>query len=224
MKRCLVISVHPDDETLGCGGTLLRLAAKGARLDWVIVTKAWAPAWSEADIRAKAREVSAVARAYGMASVKKLNFPTTKLDTVPGSRLISGLEQALQAAQPDTVFIVHGGDVHSDHRIVFEAAASVLKRFRLAALGIERILCYETLSSTGASVSPAGAFFTPNTYSDISGFLDEKLRIMKLYASEIQPDPLPRGPEGIKALARHRGATVGLEYAEAFMLLHEFLT
>jgi LmbE family N-acetylglucosaminyl deacetylase len=223
MKRCLVISVHPDDETLGCGGTLLKLGRQGIRLDWLIVTRAWTPAWTASVIRAKAGEVQAVAKAYGMASVRKLGLPTTRLDRVPAHRLIAALAGAVREVRPDTVFLVHGGDVHTDHRLVFEAAASVFKRFRLADLGVERILSYETLSSTGASVSPAALPFLPTVYSDITGLLEDKLRVMALYRTEVQPDPLPRGPEGIRSLARQRGATVGLEHAEAFMLLHEFL-
>ena len=223
MKRCLVVSVHPDDETLGCGGTLLRLGRQGVRLDWLIITKAWSPAWRPAMVRAKTREVNAVARAYGMASVKRLGFPSTHLDQVPSGDLIEEVATAVQECKPDTVFMVHGGDVHTDHRVFFQAAASVFKRFRLSELGIERILSYETLSSTGMSVSPDAAQFQPAVYSNISGVLEEKLEVMALYKTEIQADPLPRGPSSIRALARHRGAAVGLEHAEAFMLLHEFL-
>lgn len=223
MKRCLIISVHPDDETLGCGGTLLRLGRKGARLSWLILTRAWQPAWSAAQIRAKAAEVRKVAKAYGMADVKHLSFPTTRLDQAPAEKLIAALAGEVQRVKPDTVFLVHAGDVHTDHRSAFDAAASALKRFRMAELGIERVLCYETLSSTGASLSPGSVRFQPNVYSDISKFIDEKIRIMGLYETETQHDPLPRGPSSIRALARHRGAEVGLDHAEAFMLLHEFL-
>ena len=90
-------------------------------------------------------------------------------------------------------------------------------------LGVRAILSYETLSSTEAAPPQPSRLFAPTVYRDVTSHLEAKLEIMHLYVSEAQPDPLPRGPSAIRALARYRGATIGVEYAEAFMLIREIL-
>jgi LmbE family N-acetylglucosaminyl deacetylase len=219
--RVLAISVHPDDETLGCGGTLLRHRASGDSLSWLIVTQAYEPLWSSDLIARKAGEVEKVASAYGFERVFRLGFPTARLDMIPQNDLISPLREAIREARPDCVYVTHGGDVHTDHGAVFAATMSVLKPFYMARLGVRRILCYETLSSTDAAPATPGRLFMPVVYRDISPYIERKVEIMGLYETERQADPMPRGPEGIRALARHRGATIGVEYAEAFMLVRD---
>jgi len=219
----LAISVHPDDETLGCGGTLLRHLAEGDKIHWVIATQAHPPQWSQEVIDRKAAEVEAVAKAYSMQSLHKLGLPTTRLDTLPLGEVINGLRKVIEQVSPGVVYLPHHGDVHTDHHVVFQATFSVLKAFYMRTLGVRRVLSYETLSSTEAAAPLAFRAFVPNVYSDTTPHLDRKIEIMGLYASECQPDPLPRGPAAIRALARFRGATVGVEYAEAFMLVREVL-
>ena len=90
-------------------------------------------------------------------------------------------------------------------------------------LDIKRILCYESLSSTEAAPPLFHRVFLPNVYNDITGYIERKVEIMGLYETEMQPDPLPRSPSSIRALARYRGATIGVEYAEAFMLIRELM-
>lgn len=217
----LAISAHPDDETLGCGGTLLKHRALGDRVHWLIVTRAYSPQWSAALLRRKAGEVERVARAYGVSRYLHLDFPSTQLDTIPVSSMIAELRQVIAALRPRVVYLVHGGDVHSDHRAVFEATTAVLKSFRMAALGVRRLLSYETLSSTDAAPPSPDRAFAPLVFTDITPYLERKLKIMALYRTEAQRDPLPRAPSAIRALARVRGATVGVRYAEAFMLIRE---
>ncbi len=217
----LVISVHPDDETLGCGGTLLRCLAEGHRTHWAIVTQAHPPQWSQEVIDRKAAEVEAVAKAYSMQSVHKLGLPTTRLDTLPLADVIGGLRNVIEQVRPEVVYLPHHGDVHTNHHVVFQGTFSVLKAFYMRALGVQRVLTYETLSSTEAAAPLGFRAFVPNVYLDITPHIENKIETMGLYASECQPDPLPRGAASIRALARFRGATVGVEYAEAFMLVRE---
>ena len=217
----LIISVHPDDETLGCGGTILRHVAEGDTVDWVVVTAAHEPRWSRALIEQKAGEVSAVAAAYGMRQVTRLGFRTTELDREPQNTLIDGLRGAVEATRPETVYLVHGGDVHTDHFAVFTAAMSVLKPFYMKKQGVRRVLCYETLSSTEAAPPLLHRVFVPTVYREITGYLERKVEIMSLYASEVHGDPLPRGASAIRALARYRGATIAVDAAEAFVLVRE---
>ena len=220
-SRVLVISVHPDDETLGCGGALLRHRANGDRLFWLIVTQSFPPRWPDEVVASKAVEVQRVAEAYGMEQTEKLGLPTTKLDALPQSELIDGIRRVVADIRPEVVYLVHDGDVHSDHHVVFQATLCVLKAFYMRQMGVRRILSYETLSSTEAAPPQFARQFVPTVFQDITPHLDRKVEIMAIYASEAQSDPMPRGPDAIRALARYRGATIGVKYAEAFMLIRE---
>jgi LmbE family N-acetylglucosaminyl deacetylase len=219
--RVLIVSAHPDDETLGCGGTILKHVAAGDEVVWAIVTQAHEPQWARSVIDAKAAEVEMVASAYGIASHARLGLPSSRLDVTPRAELIEVLATFIREARAELVYVVHPGDVHGDHADVFDATMSVLKAFRMGTLGVRRVLAFETLSSTDAAPQPSERAFVPTVYSDISGYLERKLEIMALYVTEEQADPLPRGPTAIRALARLRGATVGVEYAEAFQLVRE---
>ncbi len=217
----LAICAHPDDETLGCGGALLRHREAGDTIHWLIGTEAHEPQWPRALIERKAQEVARVAEAYGMASVTKLGLPTIKLESIEQSRIIDGVRATIEKVRPEIVYLVHPGDVHTDHLAMFTATMSVLKAFYMRKFGVRRVLCFETLSSTEAAPPQFHRQFMPNVYRDISAFMDRKVALMALFASETQPDPYPRGPAAIRALGRYRGATIGAEYAEAFMLVRE---
>lgn len=221
MSDVLVIAVHPDDETLGCGGTLLKHKANGDTITWAIVTQTHAPAWTLETIERKADEVRRVAELYGITRCERLGFPSTQLDVISQSDLMTKLHAVVAAHRPDTVYVVHGGDVHSDHRATSIATLAVLKPFHMAKFGVRRVLSYETLSSTDAAAPHISNAFVPTVFCDVTPYLERKLEIMAMYASEAQPDPLPRGPSAIRALARLRGASIGVEYAEAFVLLRE---
>ena len=217
--KILVISAHPDDETLGCGGTLLKHRGQGDELYWLIVTQAFQPQWSTETIKQKAQEVEQVHKAYGFKKLHRLGFPTTKLDSLSQTKIMEGIRKVAEEINPQWIYVVHGGDIHSDHRIVFEATMAVFKPFHK--FGGQKILCFECSSSTDAAPMRPERIFLPNTFSDITPYLEEKIKIMKLYGTEIHQDPLPRGLSAIRALARYRGATIGVEYAEAFMLIRE---
>ncbi len=221
VRRILAIAVHPDDETLGCGGTLLKHVAQGDELHWLIATQAHEPQWPADLIARKAAEVEKVAAAYGVRQFYKLGFPTTQLDTTSQADLINAIRGVIDQVRPETVYLVNRSDVHTDHHAVFLAAMSVLKAFYMGKFGVRRVLAYETLSSTEAAPPLPERVFIPTVYSDITPYIDRKIEIMGLFESEAQPELSPRGGSAIRALARYRGATVGLEYAEAFMLIRE---
>ena len=219
--KVLAISVHPDDETLGCGGTLLRHVAEGDDLFWLVVSETHEPQWSAETIQIKAAEVVRVAEAYGVQHYFKLGLPSIRLDTLPLAEMIDRIRDVIAEVRPEVVYLVHGGDVNSDHYVVFTATMSVLKTFYMRKWGVRRILSYETLSSTEAAPPQSYRAFVPNVYRDITPYIERKIQIMGLYESESHPDPMPRGPSAIRALARYRGASIGVDYAEAFMLIRE---
>ena len=219
--RVLVIAPHPDDETLGCGGSLLKHKANGDQLSWLIATRGHEPQWSAELLAQKEGEIGRVAAAYGFENTFRLKFPTIKLDAIPLEEIIAAIREAVADAKPDLVYVNHFGDVHSDHRVVFEATMSVLKPFYSAKHGVKKVLSYEVLSSTDAMPANQARAFVPNVFVDVTEFLEEKLEIMSLYESEMQASPLPRALDSLRALARFRGASVGVEFAEAFMLVRE---
>jgi N-acetylglucosamine malate deacetylase 1 len=222
MKRdILVVAPHADDETLGCGGALLRHKAGGDRLHWVIVTSMTARGWSSARRRARAAELRRVAGRYGFASVRELGFPAAGLDAVPRAKLIDRMRAAFSSARPHTLYLPYPGDAHGDHRVAFEAAAACAKWFRLPSL--RRVLCYETLSETDAALDPTAEPFRPNVFVDVSEHLERKLAILREYKDELGSFPFPRSEEAVRALAALRGASAGFGAAEAFQLVREAL-
>ena len=220
MRNVLVVAPHPDDESLGCGGTLLRARAEGAAVHWLVVTAATtAGGFSEDVITTRAREIESVAAAYGFTSVHQLGYPTTTLDTVPLGDLTGAIGQVVRDVAPAEVLLPFRNDVHSDHTVVFDAAVSATKTFR--APSVRSVLMYETLSETDFGVRPEAAAFRPQVFVDITGHLDRKIEILATYASEMHPFPFPRSDEAVRALATLRGAQAGVQAAESFMLVKE---
>ncbi len=217
--RVLVVAPHPDDETLGCGGTLLRMASEGSQTAWLIVTSmSENDGFSAQSVSARKTEIAKVRDAYGFCEVYALDLPTRRLDTYPVAELVAKFSRVFKAYQPSEVFLPHCRDVHTDHRAVFDAVAACAKWFRYGS--VRRVLTYETLSETEFSLHPRLAF-QPNYFVDITEFLDRKLEIMAIYQSELEEFPFPRSIEAMRALASFRGSTSGFRAAEAFQLLRE---
>ncbi|HEY8948814.1 MAG TPA: PIG-L family deacetylase [Rhizomicrobium sp.] len=215
----LVVAPHPDDETLGCGGTLLKLAQQGASIHWLIFTEMTADTgFSSERIKARNDEIASVAAAYKFAGVHRLRFATTRLDAFPMRDLIVAASGVMKAANPQIMFLPFSGDIHSDHDVVFRTMSACTKSFNYP--NVKRVLCYEALSETDFGIDPAVGF-RPNSFCDISGTLEEKTRIMGMYAGEMKPNPFPRSMEALRALATTRGVVAGCAAAEAFMILKE---
>src|SRR5688572_26416578 len=143
----LAVAPHPDDETLGCGGTLLRHVALGDRVYWLIVTDLTTEhGYPAAVAKRRASEISSVAAAYGFAGVYNLSLPPTRLDAMPRADLVAAIGRVVKEVAPRTVYLPFRGDVHTDHRVVFDASAACTKWFRYPS--IRRVLCYEVLSET----------------------------------------------------------------------------
>ena len=218
-SKVLVVAPHPDDEVFGVGGTLLRRKADGATVAWLIMTGITsAIGWSEEKIKQRADEINRVTAFFGFDEVFELNFPTTLLDNMPLKNLVSGISNIFEIFEPEEVFVPHPSDVHTDHRMVFNAVASCAKWFRYPS--IKRVLAYETLSETDFGLSIENGF-RPNVFVNIEPYLAGKLRAMDIYSSELGEFPFPRSHEAIRALAMLRGAASGFKAAEAFELLRE---
>ncbi|HTE46553.1 MAG TPA: PIG-L family deacetylase [Gemmatimonadaceae bacterium] len=217
--RTLVVAPHPDDEILGCGGTLLRRKADRREIAWLIVT-GMSPneGWSAGRVRSRDAEIDRVAAIVGFDRVYNLRLPTAKLDTVPMADIVSRFSDVFNDFKPSEVFVPHRGDAHSDHRVSFDATTACTKWFRHPF--VRRVLAYETPSETGFGLDQS-AGFQPNVFVDVSTFLDQKIEALKVYQSELGAFPFPRSIEAVRALAATRGASAGCAAAEAFCLLRE---
>lgn len=217
-NRVLVIAVHPDDETLGCGGTLLKHKENGDEIHWLICT--------EVNIEnnfysVREKEIQEVEKIYGFESVQKLKLKTMRIDQYTMSELIEKISNAINNIQPSIIYLPFKSDIHSDHRKIFEASYSCTKSFRYPF--IQKIYMMETLSETEFAPSTKEDSFIPNVFVDITNFMDKKVEIMKIFKSEMSEHPFPRSERNIKALATLRGATSDCNYAEGFVLLKEII-
>ena len=216
----LAISVHPDDETLGCGGTLLKHQNQGDDVFWLILTDvSEGLGYSQEFITKRQEQIKEVSREYQFNKTYNLGFPTTKLYAVDFSEILTKISSVIQEVKPEIIYPVNRSDIHTDHQVAAKAVISSTKSFRNQF--IKRILMYECISETEIVPPLPENIFVANVYSDISDFLERKIEIMEIYKSELQATPLPRSIENIKALARFRGSTVSVKYAETFMLLRE---
>lgn len=222
MKKILVIAVHPDDETLGCGGTLLKHKESGDEINWLIMTEATLEnGYDKKYISQKDLQIAEVDKYYGFNKTIRAGFPATGLDREPKKEIVQKISQVLNEIKPETIYLPFHSDIHSDHRIVFEAAFSCTKTFRFPF--IKKVLMMETLSETEMAPSTQLHTFTPNVFVDISKFWEKKLDAMKIYTTEVQEGPFPRSMRTIEAQGRLRGSTICTDAAECFCLLKEIL-
>jgi N-acetylglucosamine malate deacetylase 1 len=222
MKKVLVVSVHADDETLGCGGTILKHKELGDDIYWLIVT---APplnrsyGFQEEMIKKREKEIEEVSKMYGFKKTIVLGFPPQILDEVSFREIVVKIDGAINEIQPNILYSINRSDAHSDHRIAFQAVFACTKTFRKPF--IEKVLMYETLSATEFAPALIENAFIPNVFVDISAHMKKKLAIMSIFSSEVMRDNLPRSYSAINALATYRGSHIDVKYAEAFMLLFE---
>lgn len=216
----LIVSPHPDDETLGCGGSLLKHRGYSDNINWMIMTGIAVVDGYDVDMVEKRKcEIDAVRKRYDFKDVFNLGFPAAQLDLIPRSKLVKCVNDIIQDIKPDRIYLPNVNDIHSDHKITFEAVISAAKTFRCPFL--KKVMMYEVLSETEFAPPLLMGNFCPNSFSDISDYLEDKLAVMHLYSSEIGEHPFPRNDLNIRALATFRGATAGVKAAEAFMVLKE---
>ncbi|WP_379923357.1 PIG-L deacetylase family protein [Erythrobacter sp. R86502] len=219
--KVLVIAPHPDDEVLGCGGTMARLADSGQDVHVAIVTKGYEPAFSASLVDQVRDELSAAHTILGVKQCHFLDLPAAALDTLPGSQINAAIGQLVSDLMPDTLFIPFVGDVHRDHQLVFTAAL-VASRPRAQDVP-RRILAYETLSETNWAAPGITEAFLPNVYLDISATIERKIEAFAAFKSQVKPFPDERSLQTLRALATVRGSTIFRAAAEGFMLIRQII-
>lgn len=214
-KKILIIAPHPDDESLGCGGTILKNLDNGNEVYCLIMTKSK----NKRLHNKKKIELINVMKKYPITGYKHLSFEPAKLDVMPKHKIISSIKSYLDKIEPSEVFIPFNHDAHSDHMVVFDSACAASKSFR--SKYIKKILAYETVSETDINLNSRLSNFKPNLFIDISKFLQKKISILSIYKTEIGLHPFPRSLKNIKALATYRGSMSNYKSAEAFIILKE---
>lgn len=219
--RVLVVAPHPDDEVLGVGGTMARLAAEGQEVFVAIVTRANAPHFDEAVTEQSRREARAAHELLGVTKTFFLDLPAIALDTVPHRDVNAALGGVFAEVAPGTVFIPFAGDIHLDHQLV---SLSSLVAARPTVAGYPTaVYAYETLSETNWNAPFLSPAFAPSTFVDISDFVERKMEAMEIFASQLREPPHERSMESLRALATLRGSTVGLRAAEAFVTIRQVI-
>ena len=216
--KIMVISPHPDDETLGAGGSLLKLSNLGNEIYWMNVTDAGMGEHYSADFVKKHRiQINRIKQHYVFDRFINLRFPPAELNDGIKGELINSMGRVFDEMKPECLILPDYNDAHSDHRYVFEAAYACSKIFRRSF--IRRILTMEIISETNFAMPYD--IFKPNLYIDITDYLDKKLEALKIYDTELDALPFPRSLEAIKAQAIIRGTEAGVLYAEAFRVIKE---
>ena len=200
--RVLVVSPHPDDETLGAGGTLLKVKAQGHQIFWMNITDMRAEdGWPEDKISYRQEQIRKVKAFYQFDGFYNLAFPPTKLSCMDEGPIIDAIKKVYDEVKPEWIIIPGQYDAHSDHHVVYNCCMAAAKTFR--APYIKRITTMEIISETDYGFQAEK--FTPNLFVDITDTLEGKIEAMKIYDTEIEEVPFPRSLENIRSLASVRG-------------------
>jgi LmbE family N-acetylglucosaminyl deacetylase len=222
MNSIVVVAPHPDDETIACGGTLLRHKDRGDKIHWILVTKMTEDqGFSPARIASRKEQIAKITASYPFDGLYELEFPTTMLDCIPIGDIVNKVSSVFKEICPNVVYLPYPGDIHSDHKVVFNAGLACTKWFRYPS--VKRVLVYEALSETEFCGDPDSNGFRPNVYVDITNYQEKKLRLAEVYTGEMAEFPFPRSEEAMRALAKLRGTACGCQAAEAFMLIKEII-
>lgn len=214
----LVVAAHPDDEVLGCGATMAAHVRAGDRVDTLIMGHGVTSRGGTDDARAirELKEAAGLAnRLLGAASLTVHEFPDNMMDSVDKLDVIKTVEVLLSKRRPHVVYTHHRGDLNIDHRVIHDA---VVTACRPMPGYTATLLFFEVPSNTEWQAPGIAQAFSPNWFVDAGKTLEAKLRALEAYRSEMRPWPHARSLAAVEHLARWRGASVGLEAAEAFVL------
>lgn len=216
----LVIAAHPDDEVLGCGGTIARLAAEGSSVSILILATGltsradFDPARDAGKLQLHLERARRAGALLGAREVSFGGFPDQRMDTLPLLDITQAIERVIARVQPECVLTQHGGDLNLDHAITFRATMTATRP--IAGGPVKRLYSYEVPSSTDWSFQQFEPRFRPSVFFDITAHVEKKIAAMQLYESEARVFPHPRSPEALRAGAQRWGSQVGVAAAEAF--------
>ena len=222
-KKVLIVAAHPDDEVLGCGGTIARLAREGHDVYIAILGEGITSRYGQREqadkelVKALHDQSRQVAELLGARDLFLYGLPDNRFDTVPLLDVVKIIEELVERLQPQVVYTHHGGDLNIDHVVVHRATLTATRPMQ--GQPVREIYVFEVPSSTEWSFQSFGPGFRPNVFVDIRDTLDIKVQALSLYNTEVRSFPHPRSPEAIHAIARRWGSVVGCQVAEAFELI-----
>lgn len=219
----LVVAAHPDDEVLGCGGTIARLSNEGTEVFIAILGEGITSRYGRREDADPAlighlrRSSETVAKMLGAKELFLYDLPDNRFDTVTLLDVVKIIEDLIDKIQPQTVLTQHGGDLNVDHNVLFRAVLTATRP--VASNPVNAVYGYEVASSTEWAFQKFEPAFRPGLFVDIIDYLDIKIRAMQAYESEARPFPHPRSPEALRAAAQRWGSVVGVPAAEAFEIV-----
>ena len=220
-NNILIIAAHPDDEVLGCGGTVAKMSKNGDNVDVLIISDGV----SSRDLKDKVLKENLILRRkacklscdlLGINKPDFENFPDNQLDKIPLLKITQVIEKKIKKIKPNIIFTHHWGDLNIDHQKISKAVITACRPQK--GNNVKTLLFFEIPSSTEWQISSKKNLFSPNWFFDISSTINLKIKALKFYKSELKKSPHPRSLTGIKTLAKWRGAVVGSKAAEAFEL------
>ena len=221
MKTILVVAAHPDDEVLGCGGTMARLVKEGNEVYTLILGEGITSRDEKRDRAKRERELKVLKnqtveanKILGVKNTHTFDFPDNRFDTIPLLDIIKVIERTRKEVKPEVVFTHHHGDLNIDHQITLKAVMTAFRPVKEEKA--REIYSFEVPSSTEWNAPSLAEYFMPNYFIDISKTLKLKIQAMNEYKSEIKDFPHPRSPKAIEITAKRWGIQIGLEAAEAF--------
>ena len=222
MSTVLVVAAHPDDEVLGCGGTIAALsrthdvhvAILGEGATSRAPRRDRAPKRAVARLQQQSREAAKVLK---VRSVQLAGLPDNRFDALPLLEIVKQVEAWVVRLRPEAVYTHHPGDLNVDHQLTFRAVLTATRP--QPGWRVRELYAFEVPSSTEWAFQRLEPAFRPTVFSEISATIEQKLRALRCYADEVRPFPHPRSVEALRAIAHRWGSVVGMEYAEAFELI-----
>ncbi|CVK21897.1 MULTISPECIES: PIG-L deacetylase family protein [Sporomusa] len=222
-KKILIVAAHPDDEILGCGGTIIKHVLNGDEVHVLIMAEGLTSRDVRRDVSLRNKELSQLyantyqaAKIMGVKSLKICDFPDNRMDGVELLDVVKKVEEMVETIKPDMVYTHHAGDVNVDHTVTHNAVITACRP--LPGQTVKTILFFETLSSTEWQIGTCDKIFMANWFVDIEATFAKKMEALKCYDSEMREYPHSRSYESVEILAKYRGTVIGCQFAEAFSL------
>ena len=223
MSTVLVVAAHPDDEILGVGGTVRKHVVNGDRVYALILGEGQTSRWADRGLADMAIvdelhcDSQEAAKIIGFTNVYFEKIPDNRFDSIDLLDVVKTVEKHVVRLQPDIIYTHHSGDLNIDHRITYKAVLTATRP--IGQYRVKEIYGFETVSSTEWQFGSRDNAFVPQRYVDIEDTFSTKINAMMEYKSELCEYPHPRSIEMLDVLSKMRGATVGLERAEAFEVI-----
>lgn len=217
-NKVLVIAAHPDDEVLGCGGTILKHTEMGDEVS-VLLLSDGETSRQTADIRKRQLQAKQAGKILGIKELFLEQLPDNKFDSLPLLEIVKLVEKYLEKIEPDIVYTHNASDLNVDHQLTAKAVLTAARP--QPGYFVKKILAFEVLSSTEWQIKDKKHLFFPTYYYDITEVLNKKINALKAYKDELREYPHPRSEQGVRALAQYRGIESGYNFAEAFQLIRQ---